>query len=233
MPKVSYLVTCSTETDTLESLLKRIVAALGDDQLIILQDKTSKSEATDEIIQIYFDDNRVGWYDHALDNNYGAHKNFGIEKCKGDFIFQIDGDELPPEALLGENLHALLDSNPTIEAYAVPRLNDFKGVTEEHAKQWGWKLTYNPRPTPTDISMGPFVNWPDYQWRIFKRDFPRIGFTRKLHEKIEGYLAYTILPAEDDYALYHDKTIEKQIATNLSYNKRFTEAENRGHSVFR
>ena len=131
---------------------------------------------------------------------------------------------MPPESLLGENLHALLDSNPSVEAYAVPRINDFKGVTEEHAKQWGWKLDHSP------TYSRPRVNWPDYQWRIFKRDYPRISFLRRLHEKIEGYSTFVYLPAEENYALYHDKTIEKQIETNLKYNKIFTEEENRGHS---
>jgi hypothetical protein len=79
----------------------------------------------------------------------------------------------------------------------------------------------------------PLVNVPDYQFRIFKRDFPRISFTRRLHEKIEGYNNWTTIPSEEEYAIYHDKTIETQIQTNLRYNKWFTEEENRGHNVFK
>ena len=56
---------------------------------------------------------------------------------------------------------------------------------------------------------------------------------RRLHEKIEGYKTFVTLPTEEEWALYHDKTIERQIETNLNYNKRFTEAENHGHIVFR
>lgn len=233
--KVSYLITCSTETDTLKNLLKVIVAAkktgnTDDDEIIILLDKhhAIPSNETYNIIAAFhhFEPCYIDCT-HALDDNYGAHKNYGIEKCTGDYIFQLDGDEMPPEALLGENLHALLESNPTIEAYAIPRINDFRGVTEIHAKQWGWRLSESPSLKRT------IVNFPDYQWRIFKRDFPRIGFTRKLHEKIEGYDSYVALPADEDYAILHNKTIEKQIETNLNYNKRFTADENRGHSVFR
>jgi len=225
--KISYLVTVHNETDTLERLLTTIIASMGNDQLVILQDDSSKNAKTDEIIQIYFDDARVNLYRHPLDNNYGAHKNFGIEKCNGDFIFQIDGDEMPPEYLLGENLHILIERNPSTEAYAVPRINDFRGVTEEHAKQWGWKLTESP------MYKRPIVNFPDYQFRIFKRDYPRISFTRRLHEKIEGYLKFAVLPAGEEYAIYHDKTIETQLATNLKYNKEFTVEDNKGHGVFR
>jgi hypothetical protein len=52
-----------------------------------------------------------------------------------------------------------------------------------------------------------------------------------LHEKIEGYKEYSFLPAEEEWALYHDKTIETQIATNLRYNKEFSKSENEGHTI--
>ena len=223
MSKVSYLVTCSTETDTLERLLTRIVAVLGDDRLIILQDESSKSENTYKIIEIYFDDYRVGLYTHPLNKDYGGHKNYGIENCKGDWILQIDGDEIPPDALLGENLHALIESNPSIEAYAVPRINAWDGLTPEHATQWGWKLDMSPTHKRLRAS------WPDYQWRLFK-NAPHIRFKNRLHERIDGFKSYAILPPEEEWALYHDKTIETQIKTNIRYNEWFTAAENAGVS---
>lgn len=236
--KVSYLVTCSTETDTFQRLLNRLIEVnkTTDDEIVILMDKkyASPGNSTYEIVVNTFHDycgiptDRGRIIVHDLNNNYGGHKNFGIENCRGNYVWQIDGDEMPPEALLGENLHALLESNPTIEAYAVPRVNDFKGVKDEHARQWGWRLT--PSPMCNDRLI---VNFPDFQWRIFKRDYPRISFTRRLHEKIEGYGPSVALPADEGYALYHDKTIEKQIETNLRYNKLFTQDENKGHSVFK
>jgi len=76
-----------------------------------------------------------------LNNDYGTFKNEFIKHASGDWIFALDGDEIPPSALLGENLHALLENNPTIEAYAVPRLNVFNGVTDIDAIKWGWRLT--------------------------------------------------------------------------------------------
>jgi glycosyltransferase involved in cell wall biosynthesis len=228
MSKVSYLITCSTETDTLTRLLKTVQAYIGNDEIIILMDKKHVDEQneTHAIVGAFHHWAGGRLLSNPLDNNYGAHKNFGIENCTGDFIFQIDGDELPTEALLGENLHAILDSNPTLEAYAVPRINDFRGVTPNHAAQWCWRLTESP------TYKRPVVNWPDYQFRIFKRDYPRISFLRRLHEKIEGYDSYVCLPADENYALYHDKTIETQIKTNLRYNQAFTQDENKGHGVF-
>ena len=224
---VSYLITCSNETDTLTRLLKRVQSVIGNDNIIILADEPH-DEKTHNILGAFHHWAGGRLLTHPLNNDYGGHKNFGIEHCEGDFIFQIDGDEMPPDSLLGENLHALLESNPSIEAYAVPRMNDFRGVTEDHAKQWGWRMSTSPT-----CDNRPIVNWPDYQWRIFKRDYPRISFTRRLHEKIEGYETHVILPMDEEWAIYHDKTIETQIKTNLRYNQMFSQDENKGHNVFK
>ncbi len=230
MSNISYLVTVKNETRSLRILLRFLdtYVQIPTDEIIILDDFSDNSE-TREIINFYSNKNSKVFklYQHALNNNYGAHKNYGIEQCNGNFIFQIDADELPSESLVDENLHAIIDSNPEIEAFAVPRINDFIGVTEAHAKQWGWRLSISP------TYKRPIVNWPDYQFRIFKKDYPRISFLRRLHEKIEGYNKYVAIPPDEGYALYHDKTIETQIKTNLRYNEAFTSAENKGHSVFK
>jgi hypothetical protein len=76
------------------------------------------------------------------------------------------------------------------------------------------------------------VNAPDYQSRIYKRDPSRIKWDRRLHEKIEGFDTIATLPADEEFALYHDKTIETQLKTNKRYNEWFTQEENRGHNVF-
>jgi len=153
MPKVSYLVTCCNETDTLERLLETIGTVIKnntDDECVVLIDSEAiNNQSTKDILskfavamaQEIIETKQCLIVEHPLSRDYGSHKNFGIQRCNGNFIFQLDGDEMPPESLLGENLHALIDSNPSIEAYAVPRINDFKGITNAHAMQWGWKLT--------------------------------------------------------------------------------------------
>jgi glycosyltransferase involved in cell wall biosynthesis len=187
----------------------------------------SMHEETSNIILEYFDREFSLWWNlHHLNKNYGEHKNYGNSKCDGDWIFQIDADELPPESLLGVNLKAIIESNPEVELYYVPRINDFKGVTQEHANQWGWKL----EPSPF-LSGRPKAAWPDYQGRIYKNVPDRIKWKNRLHETITGHNQFAMLPAEEEYALYHDKTIEGQIDNNLRYNKEFTEAENRGISA--
>lgn len=236
--KVSYLITCRNESGTLQRLLEKVTQTIApSDEVVILQDSTDKIDVESETWKVLlpyirtqtkttdseFSRDTLKYLTNDLDKNFGAHKNFGVEKCSGDFIFQIDGDEMPPDYLLGENLHALLEANPTIEAYAIPRINAWIGLTAEHAKQWGWPLDHSPTYNRVRAA------WPDYQWRLFKRD-PRIRFKNRLHERIDGFKEYVILPAEEDFALYHDKTIETQIATNERYNRDFTNSENRGVS---
>ena len=78
----------------------------------------------------------------------------------------------------------------------------------------------------------PLVNWDgncggDYQTRIFK-NLPYIRWKGRLHERIMGNKTYAFLPKDENYALIHTKTIEKQIETNLRYNKEFSKEDNLG-----
>lgn len=240
--------------ETLERLLNRLFQyKQNNDEVIVLLDSHALNPSTRQIVEKYisekdknfviqietsdphkhiekeFNKHKMMFGDRVfcnnLNNDYGSHKNYGNSRCMGDFICQIDGDELPSVVLM-ENVKSIIESNPDVELIFVPRINDFRGVTVEHAKQWGWRLTPSPQCENRLV-----VNWPDYQGRIYKRDTARIKWDRKLHEKIVGHKQYSFLPAEEEWALYHDKTIETQIKTNLRYNRVFTEADNKGHTI--
>ena len=66
---------------------------------------------------------------------------------------------------------------------------------------------------------------------LFRSNLPHIKWERRLHEKIVGHKTFAHLPKEEEFALYHNKTIEKQIETNIKYNKLFTEQENKGFKI--
>ena len=140
-----------------------------------------------------------------LNNDFAAFKNNLTQHCTGDYIFQIDADEIPCTPIL-EVLPLLLEQNPDVEVYLVPRVNTVEGLTDEHVIKWGW-----------NINSEGWVNWPDYQWRIYK-NIPSIKWKNKVHEVLEGFNQYANLPMEEDYSLYHPKTIEKQEKQNQLYN---------------
>ena len=95
---------------------------------------------------------------HPLNKNFAEHKNYLSRQCSGDWIFLIDADEYPDEYLMS-TLQFIIDENPDVEAYFVPRINEVDGITAKHMSQWGWNA--NDRG---------WINFPDYQMRIYKND---------------------------------------------------------------
>lgn len=219
-PFISYLVSCKDEGNQLLLLLQQLQKYKNNNECIILNDFTTDSN-TLKILDDIKNDEFFKVYTHALDNNYSAHKNYGKSFCSGEYIFQLDADELPCDTLM-ENITAILKTNPNIDLFWIPRINDFIGVNETHAMKWGWRLS--------NYENRKIVNFPDYQCRLFKH-LPELRWERPLHEKIEGAKITTKLPPEYDLSIHHNKTIEKQVATNLRYNKDFSEELNKGFKV--
>ena len=189
--KISYLICVHNETDTLIRLLERVINSRFNDDEVVILDDFSDNDITKKILLDVSKLKNVYVHQHHLNNDYGSHKNAGIEKCNGNFVFQIDGDELPSETLIF-NIKEIIDTNKSIELLYLPRINDFRGVTQDHANRWGWKLTEMEffRPCESKIVKSSVINFPDYQSRIFKKDGDRIKWDRKLHEKIIGHTQY-------------------------------------------
>ena len=110
------------------------------------------------------------------------------------------------------NNQKILEIN-NVDLIWIPRVNTIDGMTEEHIKKWGWRVTENR-----------WVNYPDYQ-RVFK-NHKDIRWTRPLHEHIVGCKTYAHLPPHEELSLYHPKTIQKQEQQNLFYNQNFSKELN-------
>ena len=209
-PFISYLVTSHNEGVQLRTLLSVLLKYSEGNQIVVLDDY-STDQTTLEVLQEYSKVAKI--VKHSLNKDYGAHKTYGTQQCDGEYVFQIDADELPSEVLL-VNLYALLQSNPTCEMFWVPRVNNFIGVTPEDIKTYGWHVNEKGH-----------IMWPDYQSRIYK-NLPTIKWDRKLHETIVGFKEYTRIPAMEELSLYHNKTIEKQRNDNTRYMKEFSHEDN-------
>ena len=136
--KISYGITVHNEVDELERLLSKLLVGIKEqDEVVICVD--GNHEGVRDVIKLYSIDSRVIHYDRKLDGNFADHKNSVIEKSSGDFIFHIDADEYPNKTLL-EQLPQIVEMND-VDLIWIPRVNTIEGMTEEHIKRWGWRVT--------------------------------------------------------------------------------------------
>jgi glycosyltransferase involved in cell wall biosynthesis len=199
---ISIAITVCNEHKELETLLDYLQErALSPEYEIVVQ--IDQDNHTEEVLGVILDRGIKHWF-FPLNKDFATYKNELKKYCSGEFIFQIDADELVAPEMFG-SLPLILEANPEVDLYYVPRINTVSGITQEHIQKWGWRYE-NER-----------VNWPDYQTRIY-RNSPEIKWRNAVHEVIEGHKHFTVLPAVDGLALIHPKTIEKQEKQNNFYN---------------
>ena len=205
--KISYGITVHNEAEELNKLLEILKKNIGnEDEIVICVD--GDDEKVEAILGEYLSENKAIVYKRKLDGNFADHKNSVIEKSSGDYIFHIDADEYPNEILL-QQLPQILEINE-VDLVWIPRVNTIKGMEQKHIQKWGWR-----------VSEKGWVNYPDYQSRVFRRD-REIRWERPLHELIRGAKTYAHLPPHEELSLYHPKTIEKQEHQNIYYNQNFS-----------
>ena len=208
--KISYAIPVCNEHVELEKLLSFLIKHIDEDDEIVVQ--CDKGNTTPEVYKVLDSFKApVGLKDplnvieFPLKGHFSNFKNNLKEHCTGDWIFQIDADELPHESLI-TNLKELLKLNPTTEMFLVPRVNTVEGLTQEHINKWRWS-----------VNEKGWVNWPDYQTRILQNT-PKIKWGSKVHEVLLGHDTFASLPQEEEWCLYHPKHIDKQEFQNNYYN---------------
>ena len=204
--KISYGINVHNEVEELERLLGKLLVGIDEqDEVVICVD--GNDESVKSVIELYSIDSRVIHYNRKLGKDFSAQKNSVIKKCSGDYIFHIDADEYPNE-ILTQQLKQILEIND-VDLIWIPRVNTVDGFTQEDVQKWGWR-----------VNDKGWVNYPDYQARVFKRD-ESIRWTRPLHEYITGCKTYSHLPPQEELSLYHPKTKEKQEQQNKFYMDNF------------
>ena len=199
--KISYAITACNESEELKKLISFLQSHKREkDEIVIQLDQDNHTDDTIDTINSY----GLNYITFPLNNDFSAFKNNLNKACTGDYIFQLDADEIPSLETV-QNLHFILSANPDSELFLVPRINKVEGLTEEHLKKWNWQIDSNNR-----------INWPDYQYRIYKNRF-YIKWVNKVHEIIDGAQIGIQLPADEKFAITHNKSLEKQEKQNSFY----------------
>ncbi len=201
--KLTYFITACDEEDELKNLLTTLVPTLIEDEIIIQYDTSKVTEGVKSVINSFKEVAPIRSYGYPLNNHFANFKNqlFNYSPI-GEYIVQIDADEIPCELFL-KYIKNVLIVNDVIDIFAIPRKNKVLGITQEHLKKWGWKMD----------GFGN-INGEDYQWRIFKNG-KGIKWMNKVHEKLTNYKTYSYLPPTMFF--HHIKTIEKQESQNNFY----------------
>ena len=181
--KISFAITVCNELNEIQKLLPFLIEnKREEDEIVILYDSKNGSKAVEDYLRA----NSVGtyadfiWHPYKFDGHFANMKNHLTSLCDGDYIYQIDADEMVNEYILAA-IPQLLEAND-VDVLRVPRINTVSGLTQEHINKWGWM-----------VNNKGWVNFPDYQWRIYRNN-AEIKWVNKVHEILTGYKTHADLP---------------------------------------
>ena len=190
-PKVKYSICMITYNDEecIRHTMENVSPYIVDDFVITDGGSTDK---TIEIIKEY-DTNLLHkeWAD-----NFEIQKNNSLEHANQDWRIWIDADETYEPIFWNQLSWYIRDAeHRDVDCINVPRINIVHGLTPEFAEKNAWNISYFN-----------WVNYPDYQQRVFRK---HCKFAGRTHERI--------INVKKDAALVgvhckHPKTLDRQIS---------------------
>tara|TARA_B100000424_G_scaffold238648_1_gene204851 strand:- start:3265 stop:3888 length:624 start_codon:yes stop_codon:yes gene_type:complete len=205
--KVSYAITTHNECEEINELLGVLVHHIdSEDEIVILDDYSD--ERTQEVFTSWTNQyQQINWKieQRALNKNFSEQKNYLTRMCSGDYIINIDADEIPHDVFLNQ-IKQVIEINE-VDLIWVPRVNTVDGITQEHINKWGW-----------NVNEKGWINYPDYQARVYK-NAEHIKWIKPVHERIDGFKTFAHLPPHEELSFYHRKQIDKQEKQNKFYGE--------------
>jgi len=202
---VSYAITVCNELKEIKRLVPFLIQhKRQEDEIVILYDEKNGDAKVLEFLLPFNKTSNVQIYTSLeWNNNFADWKNKLNEYCNGDYIYQIDADEMISEYMIN-NLHEILSMNPKVDLVFIPRINTVDGLTQEHINQWRW-----------NVNEKGWVNFPDQQGRVYRKGMSWYG---KVHERIIGGQIFSSLPLDEEYCIQHHKEIKRQEKQNSFYS---------------
>ena len=207
--KFSFCIPVCNELNELQTLVNNILEHKQEqDEIIILFDADNGTKQVEDYLRASTVASKgIAWHPASLNNDFASFKNNFLKYCTGDYVVQIDADELPSKEFwnylpaIFEPIHDLAES------FYISRRNTVDGLTPEHIAKWNWNVQ--------KIDGKELINFPDWQHRIFKNN-GTIKWKNKVHEVLDGYKSLSNIPAE--LFLWHHKDIKRQEKQNAYYD---------------
>jgi hypothetical protein len=205
--KLSYAVTvCNEFEETIRLLTHLLNYKEENSEIVVLLDTPKAQPELVEYLELQANADKITLIESEFNNDFAQWKNFLNSQCKGEWIFQIDADEMLDSNLI-VSIETIVTDNDDKDLILIPRINVVNGLTEEHKQKWNW-----------NVNEQGWINFPDYQTRLYKNSPEKIGWSGKVHERITGFEAYTTFPVDEIYCLKHVKDIKRQENQNNYYN---------------
>jgi len=201
--KISYAILTHNEGEYVEKLLSFLTTHKRSIDEIVVVDDYSDDDLTKSILDKYKNSITLGY--RTFDGDH-TQKNYLNSLCTGDYILQLDADELISKKFI-DMLPELLEMNNETDLFIMPRINTVEGLTPEYIKKWRW-----------NVNEKGWVNFPDWQMRLY-RNCDWVKWDGLLHSKIEGHKTFVSLPTDELFCILHPKQLERQVVQNDLYDK--------------
>jgi glycosyltransferase involved in cell wall biosynthesis len=131
--------------------------------------------------------------ERAFANHFADQRNFAVEHCRTDWIFELDADEIPSTPLLAGLRDIARDADKSGEdSVGFVRLNVIDDV----------------------LVASPGHKGLDYQYRLHNR---RCHWRGAVHEEVVGYRSRFEQPWRDGHFIIHDKRSGRHAERNAYY----------------
>lgn len=204
---ISYTISVYNELSELARLLEIVKSnKTKEDEIIIVhtyRDESEKVSPNFKDIQKLSSAFANIYKTFHFENHFALMKNYLNSLATKEYIINFDADEFASSDTI--NLWIKIISENNNDLFLVPRVNTVIGYTLEDIEKYKWIINNNG-----------WINWPDYQPRIFKNN-GKIKWTGDVHEQLIGYEQMAALPQDPRLAIIHHKEIIKQRKQNQLY----------------
>ena len=187
--KYSVCMITYNDEECIRDTMENVAPYITDDFVITDGGSTDK---TIDIIKEY----DVNLLHKKWNDNFEIQKNYSLDHANQEWRIWIDADETYEPIFWNQLAWYIRDAQQReVDCINVPRVNIVHGLTPEFAEENSWNISYFN-----------WVNYPDYQQRVFKS---HCKFAGRTHERI--------INVKKDAALVgvhcvHPKSLDRQIA---------------------